>query len=344
MSVDVSVLTPVLNEEEHIREAAAKMLSQRFSGTIEFIFIDGVSEDGTVEILRELQRSDPRVRILDNPRRSTPISLNIGLAEARGAFIARMDAHTLYPEDYLARGVARLQRGGAAHVSGPQLARGEGTWSRRVALALDTPLGRGGAQFRQANNGEIEVDSGFTGVWPRPVLEAQGGWNEDWHNDQDFELAARIRGTGGRILCLPEMGAEYIPRNSLSSLVRQYWRYGVYRVKTSRAHPSSMRRSHLLAPSLAASAAAAILPLGPMRRLGRAAVATWCAVVVGMAMVEAWRADKTVELDATAGDVAALPAVFGAMHLAWGFGFLFGCVRFGPPMRALAHLVRRGSA
>jgi glycosyltransferase involved in cell wall biosynthesis len=344
MAVDVSVLTPVLNEEEHIREAAAKMLSQRFPGNIEFIFIDGDSDDRTVEILRELAQADQRVRILENPRRSTPISLNIGLAEARGAFIARMDAHTLYPEDYLARGVSRLRRGGAAHVSGPQLARGEGTWSRRVALALDTPLGRGGAQFRQVNGSEIEVDSGFTGVWPREVLEAHGGWNEDWHNDQDFELAARIRGGGGRILCLPEMGAEYIPRNSLSSLARQYWRYGVYRVKTSRAHPESMRRSHLLAPGVAAAAAAAILPLGPMRRLARAGLAIWFSALVGVAMVQAWRADSSVELDATAGDVVSLPAVFGAMHLAWGFGFLFGCLRFGPPVRALANLARRKQA
>jgi succinoglycan biosynthesis protein ExoA len=345
MLVDVSVLTPVLNEEEHIRDAAAKMLSQRFEGNIEFLFIDGASDDATVEILRELQRSDPRIRIFENPRRSTPISLNIGLAEARGNFIARMDAHTLYPEDYLSRGVARLRRGGAAHVSGPQLARGDGTWSRRVALALDTPLGRGGAQFRQAtDNGEIEVDSGFTGVWPRSVLEAHGGWHEDWHNDQDFELAARIRDSGGRIVCLPEMSAQYIPRNSLGSLARQYWRYGAYRVKTSRAHPGTMRRSHLLAPSLATAAIASILPMATVRRLGRAGVGVWCAAVLGMAMVEAWRADATLELDASAADVMALPAVFGAMHLAWGFGFLFGCVRFGPPVRALKHLFRRAGA
>jgi succinoglycan biosynthesis protein ExoA len=341
--VDVSVLTPVLNEEEHIREVAAKMLAQRFDGTIEFLFIDGDSEDRTAEILRELQRDDDRVRILPNPRRSTPVGLNIGLANARGAFIARMDAHTLYPEDYLARGVARLRRGGADHVSGPQLAHGDGTWSRRVALALETPLGRGGAEFRQASNGEIEVDSGFTGVWPRSVLEAHGGWDEDWHNDQDSELAARIRGRGGRIVCLPEMGARYIPRDSLVALARQYWRYGLYRAKTSGAHPESMRRSHLLAPSLAGSLAAAILPLGRLRQLGRAAVALWCAAVVGVAMAEAWRAD-TADLDASVGDVAALPAVFGAMHLAWGFGFLFGCVRFGPPVRALAHLARRPRA
>jgi succinoglycan biosynthesis protein ExoA len=345
MDVDVSVLTPVLNEEEHIREVAAKMLSQRFDGSIEFLFIDGASGDATVDILRELQQADPRIRILENPRRSTPISLNIGLSEARGAFIARMDAHTLYPEDYLARGVARLRRGGAAHVSGPQLARGEGVWSRRVAMALDTPLGRGGAQFRQVNGEEIEVDSGFTGVWPRSVLEAHGGWHEDWHNDQDFELAARIRGSGGRIVCLPEMGAQYIPRNSLSSLARQYWRYGVYRVKTSRAHPETMRRSHLLAPTVAVAAAGTLLPLGPVRRLARAGMAAWCAAVVGMAMVEAWRADSSAaDFDTTAGDIASLPAVFGAMHLAWGFGFLFGCVRFGPPVRAVRKLLRRDPA
>jgi GT2 family glycosyltransferase len=343
MPVDVSVLTPVLNEEDHIREVAAKMLAQRFEGTIEFLFIDGASQDRTAEILRELQQADPRVRILQNPRRSTPVSLNIGLANARGAYIARMDAHTLYPEDYLSRGVERLRRGGADHVSGPQLARGDGTWSHRVALALETPLGRGGAQFRQARNGEIEVDSGFTGVWPRSVLEAHSGWDEDWHNDQDSELAARIRGGGGRILCLPEMGAQYIPRDSLKALARQYWRYGTYRAKTSGAHPESMRRSHLFPPTLALSLAAAILPFGRVRRLARAAVALWCAAVVGVAMAEAWRGNSS-ELDASAADVAALPAVFGAMHLAWGFGFLAGCVRFGPPLRALAHLARRTRA
>ncbi len=343
MQVDVSVLTPVLNEEEHIRDAAAKMLAQRFDGTIEFVFIDGASSDRTVEILRELQETDARIRIFENPRRSTPVGLNIGLAEARGAYIARMDAHTLYPEDYLARGVERLRRGGADHVSGPQLARGAGTWSRRVALALETPLGRGGAQFRQASEGEIEVDSGFTGIWPRAVLEAHGGWHEDWPNDQDSELAARIRGGGGRIVCLPEMSAQYIPRNSLTGLARQYWRYGVYRAKTSGAHPDSMRRSHLFAPSLALSLAAAILPLGGLRRLGRTAFALWCAVVVGVASAAAWRADASPELDASAADLATLPAVFGAMHLAWGFGFLFGCARFGPPLRALRQLARRSA-
>jgi succinoglycan biosynthesis protein ExoA len=339
-AVDVSVLIPALNEEAHIRAAAARMLAQRFDGSIEYLFVDGGSRDRTVHILRELQRGDRRVRILENPKQSTPVALNIGLAEARGEYVARMDAHTLYPEDYLAQGVARLRRGGAAHVSGPQVAYGDGRWSRRVALALGTRLGTGGAQFRHTPQTEIEVDSGFTGVWPRSVLEAHGGWDEEWHNDQDSELAARIRGCGGRILCLPEMEARYIPRESLSALTRQYWRYGFYRAKTAGAHAESMRRSHLLAPSLALSLVASVLPLAGLRRVARAALVLWCAAVAGVTAAKAWQ--KARELEAVRPpDIAALPAVFGAMHLAWGFGFLAGCLRFGLPLRALAIIVRR---
>ena len=341
--VDVSVLTPVLNEEEHIREVAAKMLAQRFDGTIEFLFIDGDSEDRTVEILRELQRRTSACASSSNPRRSTPVALNIGLANARGAFIARMDAHTLYPEDYLARGVARLRRGGADHVSGPQLAHGDGH--------LVAPGGAGARHARWAVAGRSSGtrlerrDRGRQRLHRRLAARGAGGARRLGRGlaQRPGLRAGRARSAAAAAAsCACRRWARGTSRATASrALARQYWRYGVYRAKTSGAHPESMRRSHLLAPSLALSLAAAILPLGGVRALGRAAVALWCAAVVGVATAEAWRADSALELDASAADVAALPAVFGAMHLAWGFGFLFGCVRFGPPLRALAHLARR---
>src|SRR5271166_1110691 len=89
--VDVSVLVPVLNEERHIREAVAAMQAQRFEGTIELIYADGRSEDRDREILIELAERDPRIRVLDNPRRRTASALNVCLREARGEFVARMD-------------------------------------------------------------------------------------------------------------------------------------------------------------------------------------------------------------------------------------------------------------
>ena len=93
----MSVLTPVLDEERYIRAAVADMQAQSFDGAIELIFIDGRSQDRTRAILEELQETDPRIRILDNPARSTPQGLNVGLRAARGEYVSRMDAHTHYP-------------------------------------------------------------------------------------------------------------------------------------------------------------------------------------------------------------------------------------------------------
>ena len=330
--MDVSVLTPVLNESAYIEAAARAMLAQRFDGEVEFLFIDGRSDDDTVAKLERLAEQDERIGIVDNPQRSTPIALNIGLRAARGEYIARMDAHTHYPPDYLAHGVERLRRGDAAHVSGPQLARGEGTWSRRVALALGSRLGTGEASFRHLAAEEHEVDSGFTGIWLRSTLEEQGGWDEGWHNDQDSELAARIRAAGGRIVCVPEMAADYIPRDSLEALAKQYWRYGLYRAKTSGRHPESMRRSHLVAPSLAVTALTGLLP-GRLGRLARAGLGLYGLAVLAVSAGELERGGPR--------DAAALPLVFVCMHLSWGLGFLAGSLRFGPPLAAIERVLFR---
>lgn len=332
-AVDVSVLVPVLNEERYIREAVATMQEQRFPSGLELIFLDGGSHDRTRAILEELAEADPRIRVLDNPGRRTPQGLNLGMAAARGEFVARMDAHTHYPPDYLALGVGRLRDGGVAHVSGPQIPRGRGSWSRRVALALSTRLGTGGASFRHAGDGEIEVDSGFTGVWRRETLLEQNGWDEGWPINQDAELAARIRADGGRLVCLPAMQADYIPRDSLRSLGRQYWRYGTYRAKTARRHPASLRRSHVIAPGLVLAMCTALIP-GRLGRPGRLATLAYLGAV-GLVSAGVGRGD-----DVSASDVLCLPLVFSCMHLTWGAGFVWGSVRFGPPLQALRGLLR----
>ncbi|MFZ1993752.1 MAG: glycosyltransferase, partial [Solirubrobacteraceae bacterium] len=144
--VDCSILVPVLDEERFIEPMVAAMRAQRFDGGLEFVFADGGSSDRTREILGELAREDPRIRIFDNPRRSVSSGLNVALREARGTWVARMDGHTVYPPGYVADGVARLQRGGSPWISGPQRARGHNPISRAVALALESPLGRGGSR------------------------------------------------------------------------------------------------------------------------------------------------------------------------------------------------------
>jgi succinoglycan biosynthesis protein ExoA len=331
--VDVSVLVPVLNGERHLPDALDRMLSQEFDGDFELIFIDGESTDGTGELLAAAAARDGRVRVLGNPARRTPNALNIGLREARGEYVARMDAHTRYPRDYLERGVERLRRGDVDWVAGPQLATGSGRWSRRVSLALSSPLGTGGASFRRAGGEEFDARTGFTGVWRRQTLERHGGWDEGWPVNQDSELAARVRAAGGRIVCVPEMAAEYIPRDSLRELARQYSRYGFFRCKTSVHHPESMRAANLLSSSLVLAGLAALLAPRFLRRPARLALAVY---VVAIGAESGRLARRSGRPD----DAIALPLVFATMHVANGFGFLSGCLRFGPPLRAIASVVR----
>lgn len=330
-AVAVSVLVPVLNEERHLATAIASMEAQQLDGEAEFLLIDGGSEDRTREIVLSQVVRDPRFRLLDNPHRTTPYALNIGLREARGTYVARMDSHSEFPASYLSVGVQRLRAGGPAHVSGPQVAAGSGRWSSRVALALNLWLGRGGAQFRRDDVGEIEVDTGFCGIWRRETLLEHGGWEEEWTIDQDFELASRIRAGGGRLVCLPAMRANYVPRDSLRALWRQYWRYGKFRVKTARRHPQSLRRSHLLAPAVVLSAACAVASPSPLRRWARGAFGSYLLALLGVSV----RAART----APARDAAALPLVFATMHFAWGVGFLAGIRRFGWPGAAVRRVL-----
>jgi succinoglycan biosynthesis protein ExoA len=336
--IDCSVLVPVLNEERHIRATVAAMLEQQFSGRLEVVLVDGRSTDGTRAILDELARQDPRLRVFDNPRRDTPSGLNIALSHARGRWVARMDAHTAYPPDYLALGVERLEQGGTRWVSGPQVPMGQGPVSRAVALALRTPLGRGGSRKWQAHppadggsvGGEYELDSGvFAGVWERDTLMQYGGWDEGWARNQDAEMAGRFLADGERLICLPSMAARYTPRESVSGVWRQYGGYGEYRVKTALRHPHTMRRSHLMPPGLVLTLGAAVAAPAPARRVARAAVAVYGLALAGAGVRAAAQAENGT-------DAALVPVVLAAMHLGNGVGVLRGVIRNGPPLAALA--------
>jgi cellulose synthase/poly-beta-1,6-N-acetylglucosamine synthase-like glycosyltransferase len=324
-----SVLVPVLDEADTLRACVAAMLAQELDEDYELLLLDGGSTDGTRALLDELAAGDERIRVFDNPHRTVPSALNIGLREARAPVVVRMDAHTLYPPRYLADGLRRLRRGDAVWVSGPQLPYGVDAGTRRIALALSTTLGTGGAAFRHEGAAErSDAASGFTGLFDRAFVERLGGWDEAWAANQDAELAARVRAAGGRIVVMSELGARYVPRGTLRRLARQYRRYGIYRAKTCVAHPESMELRQALPPALVLTGVAAALPLGPARTAARAVMAAYGAALLTTAASGARRAPLR--------DALALPAVFATMHAAWGSGFLTGCARFGVPARGLA--------
>jgi len=333
----VSVLVPVRNEALHLDETVPTILRQGLDGggEIEFLFIEGRSTDDTRAILLRFAARDPRVRLLDNPSGTIPDALNVGLAHARGEFVGRMDAHCRYPRRYLADGIARLRRGDVAWVAGPMVPQASGGASGAIALALCSRLGQGPSRRLSrdggADAGEQELDTGvFCGVWRREVLLRFGGWEPRWIRNQDSEMAARFLAAGERIVSLPGLACDYLPRRSLRALFGQYHGYGRYRTYTAIRHPTALRGSHALPPGLVIAAPVAALAPAPARTAARAALASYATAVC----VETARA---VREHPPATDIVRLPPAFLAMHIGFGLGVLRGLVAcalsptHGPP-------------
>ena len=332
--IECSVLVPVLNEERYIEQTVAAMRGQDFCGPIEFLFADGGSRDRTREILERMALTDPRIRVFDNPNRYASSGLNVALLHSRGRWVVRMDAHTLYPPDYIARGIERLQRNGTRWVSGPQAPTGQGRVSRAVALALGSQLGRGGSR-KWGGRGprpseEYELDAGvFGGVWERATLLEYGGWDERSSPNEDSELAGRFLARGERLVCVRAMAADYFPRDSLSGLWRQYRRYGEYRVRTATRHPHTMRRSHLLPSAVVLVAAAAGYGPRRTRRPARFALGTYAGLLGAAGACAVPHARPRT-------DALLVPVVLAVMHASFGVGALVGTARNGVPTAALA--------
>ena len=113
---------PCRNEVAGIAEVVRSAAAQEGAGTdfrLELLVADGMSDDGTREVLAELAASLAVLRVVDNPRRIASTGLNIGIAAATGDYIVRMDAHTEYASDYVQQCLSAIDATDAANVGGP---------------------------------------------------------------------------------------------------------------------------------------------------------------------------------------------------------------------------------
>ncbi len=319
----LTVVMPVLNEEQHLAAAVGKVLDQDYPGELEVILALGPSTDRTSEIAAGLSAADDRVRLLDNPAARTPHALNLGFAAAKHDIVARVDGHGELADGYLRRAAELLAETGAANVGGLMDARGETPFEQAVAAAYMSRLGLGGAAFHDANAPAGEAETVFLGVFRKEAVEALGGFDERMHRAQDWELNYRLRRSGRRIWFSPELRVTYRPRSTLGELLRQMYGTGKWRREVVRRHRDTLNLRYLAPPvavlGLAGGTGAGLIGLVTGRRLlqvGWLAPAGYLALVLTGAVT----APEGTSLRARLW----LPVVLAATHLSWGLGFLVG--------------------
>jgi succinoglycan biosynthesis protein ExoA len=312
----VTVLIPMRNEEDYIGPCLESLLQCDYpADLLEILVLDGMSDDRSREVVEEVSKRFPFVRLLENPGRIVSTGLNVGIAEAAHPVIVRADAHAEYDRNYIRKSVELLMTEDAAVVGGLQSARGYNYFTGALAAALASRFAAGGARYRLSDRTEY-VDTVFLGAWWRESLVAIGGFHEEWVVNQDYELNARFRRHGQKVLLSPEIKSSYFPRNGMKPLMRQQYRYGFWRARTMLAHPWSVRLRQLAAPALIVGLGASLvaLPFSPIPLLATAGAYTG-ANLLASALTAARSSPKFFPI---------LPIIFAAIHLSWGTGFCLG--------------------
>ena len=128
----VSVLMSVYNGEKYLREAVESILNQTFRD-FEFIIIDDGSTDSTNEIIRSY--SDCRIRLLENEENiGLTKSLNKGIDQCRGEYIARMDGDDVSLQHRLSKQLEYLINNPEVGVCGTQVKLINKTFEKNIEL------------------------------------------------------------------------------------------------------------------------------------------------------------------------------------------------------------------
>ncbi len=316
----VSIILPIRNESAYIKCCLDAVFAQDYpTKQMEILVADGMSTDDTRKIINEcaLQNPQREIQILDNPGKIVPTGMNIALKQAKGDIIIRVDGHTLIEPDYLAQCVVALTCSGADNVGGRMNAIGDTPFGKVVALATSTPFGIGGGRFHYSHQEEW-VDTVYMGAWRYSIFEKIGLFDEELIRDQDDEFNYRLRDMGGKILLTPKIKSLYITRSSPKSLWKQYFQYGLYKVRVLQKHPRQMSLRQFVPPAfvlgLLLSMLIAQFPFSffiPTLYLSANFIAS-----IYTASKNGWKY------------LPVLPIVFSILHISYGLGFLAGLFKF----------------
>ncbi len=243
----VSIIIPCRNEKMFIKGLLENILQQDYNKKyLEVILVDGMSDDGTQEIIKEYESKYSFIKLLLNEEKVVPHGLNKGINASKGDVIIRMDAHALFPDDYISQLLFWQVKLNADNVGGVWLTKPylNTLKAQGIALVLSHCFGVGDAYFRIGVDKPKEVDTVPFGCYKRNVFAEIGLFDEDLVRNQDDELNARLKRNGGKVYIIPNIKIIYYARSSLKKLWEMYFQYGYFKplVNIKIGIPSNLRQ------------------------------------------------------------------------------------------------------
>lgn len=321
----VSIIMPIKNEERYIERSLGAVLAQNYpADSLEVLIADGNSLDHTRKLVSGLALTSKfPISILDNPTGIVPKALNIALRHAKGDIIIRVDGHCEIQKDYVQICVDQLLDQGVECVGGAINTVGETFMAKAIALAMSTTFGVGNVAFR-VNKGATQLtDSVPFPAYPKRIFEQIGNFDEEMVCNEDDEFSYRLLKNNGSILLVNDLQTQYFSRGSLKSLWKQYFRYGLWKVRVMQKHPGQMRIRQFI-PSL--------FVLALITSIVMALLIPWGWVILTIlfsvySMAVLLSSLKSIQKNSLR-YLPIFPIVFLVLHISYGTGFLYGLFRF----------------
>jgi len=232
----ISIIIPIYNEEKYIKNCLDSILESDFDKKqMEVLLVDGGSNDKTIEIIQKYLEEYSFFSLLHNPKKIVPVSMNIGIKNAQGDYIIRLDAHASYSKDYFSKLIYYHEILDADNVGG--------VWDTDVlhknifAIAIKNVLsdkfGVGNAKFRLGVEKIEEVDTVPFGCFKKEIFNKVGNYDERLVRNQDIELNKRIKRMGGKIYLIPDIKCIYFARENFKSLAKNNYDNGKWNILTA---------------------------------------------------------------------------------------------------------------
>lgn len=315
----ISVVIPCRNEAGIIEKTLRSWLENDYPlDRLEVFVVDGMSNDGTREIVATLAQNNPCIHLLDNPSRIAPTAMNIGIRQSSGQLVIIISGHAIVESNYL-RECARVLRehpeagraGGYMETVNPTY------WGRVIAAATTSRVGVGGSNWRLSKPEGFTDDAAF-GAYHRWVYEKVGLYDEQFVRNQDTDFIQRVNDAGVKTYLSPTIRCKYYTRSNLPKLARQHYFDGFWLVKNlmklRHTHPRRFAPLFFVLGWAALIVLSMLWPWGKWFLLGYAGC--YLAGIVGGALAAIPR---------HGGKIAVLmPLTFAAMHFSYGLGTLHG--------------------
>lgn len=201
----LTVILPARNAQKTVTAAVASVLAQTF-GDFELLAVDDGSTDGTGDLLEALAARDERMRVFHTPGLGVALAVNLALAQAQTALIARMDADDVTSPTRFAKSLALLAAQPALSAVGTQVE------ITREDRPVSPNLQRYGQWLNSLTSPALVARDRFiesplcnpSTVIRKAALDEVGGWR-DGPFPEDYELWLRLIEQGHVLSVVPEV-------------------------------------------------------------------------------------------------------------------------------------------